>query len=226
MKINREKVEQLVRTMKPLFTDSSRASQIKTKGACDYVTQVDIQVQKLIKEGLYQMYPQVQFMGEEQDNTAIDRKGDFWILDPVDGTTNLIHDFRHSTLSLAYAEEGTVELGIVYQPYTDEMFVAVKGKGAFLNGEPIHVSEAKTLSESLVTIGTSPYYHELADWNFAVFKKVFLLRQNSTKGVFYPVRISDVLDQLRWIWLIWPVEEWTHSLRRSCSHGILRRRNF
>lgn len=95
MKINREKVEQLVRTMKPLFTDSSRASQIKTKGACDYVTQVDIQVQKLIKEGLYQMYPQVQFMGEEQDNTAIDRKGDFWILDPVDGTTNLIHDFRH-----------------------------------------------------------------------------------------------------------------------------------
>lgn len=178
MKINREKVEQLVRTMKPLFTDSSRASQIKTKGACDYVTQVDIQVQKLIKEGLYQMYPQVQFMGEEQDNTAIDRKGDFWILDPVDGTTNLIHDFRHSTLSLAYAEEGTVELGIVYQPYTDEMFVAVKGKGAFLNGEPIHVSEAKTLSESLVTIGTSPYYHELADWNFAVFKKVFLSCQD------------------------------------------------
>lgn len=178
MKINREKVEQLVRTMKPLFTDSSRASQIKTKGACDYVTQVDIQVQKLIKEGLYQMYPQVQFMGEEQDNTAIDPKGDFWILDPVDGTTNLIHDFRHSTLSLAYAEEGTVELGIVYQPYTDEMFVAVKGKGAFLNGKPIHVSEAKTLSESLVTIGTSPYYHELADWNFAVFKKVFLSCQD------------------------------------------------
>ncbi|MEE0672605.1 MAG: inositol monophosphatase family protein, partial [Enterocloster sp.] len=178
MKINREKVEQLVRTMKPLFTDSSRASQIKTKGACDYVTQVDIQVQKLIKEGLYQMYPQVQFMGEEQDNTAIDRKGDFWILDPVDGTTNLIHDFRHSTLSLAYAEEGTVELGIVYQPYTDEMFVAVKGKGAFLNGKPIHVSEAKTLSESLVTIGTSPYYHELADWIFKVFKEVFLSCQD------------------------------------------------
>ena len=178
MKINRDKVEQLVRTMKPLFTDSSRASQIKTTGACDYVTQVDIQVQKLIKEGLYQMYPQVQFMGEEQDNTAIDRKGDFWILDPVDGTTNLIHDFRHSTLSLAYAEAGTVELGIVYQPYTDEMFVAVKGKGAFLNGKPIHVSEAKTLSESLVTIGTSPYYHELADWIFKVFKEVFLSCQD------------------------------------------------
>ena len=55
------------------------------------------------------------------------------------------------------------------------MFVAVKGKGAFLNGKPIHVSEAKTLSESLVTIGTSPYYHELADWNFKVFKEVIFI---------------------------------------------------
>lgn len=90
------------------------------------MTQMDIQVQKLVKEGLYSMYPQVQFMGEEQDNSAIDRSGDFWILDPVDGTTNLIHDFRHSTLSLAYAEAGEVVLGIVYQPYTDELFIAKK----------------------------------------------------------------------------------------------------
>ena len=167
-----------VRKMKPLFADSSRVSQVKEKGTCDYVTQVDIQVQKLVKEGLYSMYPQVQFMGEEQDNSAIDRSGDFWILDPVDGTTNLIHDFRHSTLSLAYAEAGEVVLGIVYQPYTDELFIAKKGEGAFLNGDPIHVSGAETLSESLVTIGTSPYYHELADWNFKVFKEVFLSCQD------------------------------------------------
>ena len=157
MKVDAGKIVELVRKMKPLFADSSRVSQVKEKGTCDYVTQVDIQVQKLVKEGLYSMYPQVQFMGEEQDNSAIDRSGDFWILDPVDGTTNLIHDFRHSTLSLAYAEAGEVVLGIVYQPYTDELFIAQKGEGAFLNGDPIHVSGAETLSESLVTIGTSPY---------------------------------------------------------------------
>ena len=178
MKVDAGKIVELVRKMKPLFTDSSRVSQVKEKGTCDYVTQVDIQVQKLVKEGLYSMYPQVQFMGEEQDNSAIDRSGDFWILDPVDGTTNLIHDFRHSTLSLAYAEAGEVVLGIVYQPYTDELFIAQKGEGAFLNGDPIHVSGAETLSESLVTIGTSPYYHELADWNFKVFKEVFLSCQD------------------------------------------------
>ena len=94
MKVDAGKIVELVRKMKPLFADSSRVSQVKEKGTCDYVTQVDIQVQKLVKEGLYSMYPQVQFMGEEQDNSAIDRSGDFWILDPVDGTTNLIHDFR------------------------------------------------------------------------------------------------------------------------------------
>ena len=113
MKVDAGKIVELVRKMKPLFADSSRVSQVKEKGTCDYVTQVDIQVQKLVKEGLYSMYPQVQCMGEEQDKSAIDRSGDFWILDPVDGTTNLIHDFRHSTLSLAYAEAGEVVLGIV-----------------------------------------------------------------------------------------------------------------
>ena len=158
MKVDAGKIVELVRKMKPLFADSSRVSQVKEKGTCDYVTQVDIQVQKLVKEGLYSMYPQVQFMGEEQDNSAIDRSGDFWILDPVDGTTNLIHDFRHSTLSLAYAEAGEVVLGIVYQPYTDELFIAKKGEGAFLNSDP--------------------YYHELADWNFKVFKEVFLSCQD------------------------------------------------
>ena len=70
------------------------------------------------------------------------------------------------------AESWTIDV------YKRQMFVAVKGKGAFLNGKPIHVSEAKTLSESLVTIGTSPYYHELADWIFKVFKEVFLSCQD------------------------------------------------
>ena len=83
--------------------------------------------------------------------------------------------------SLAYAEAGEVVLGIVYQPYTDELFICQKRRRGILNGDPIHVSGAETLSESLVTIGTSPYYHELADWNFKVLKKYFC-----------PVRISVV----------------------------------
>ena len=88
-------------------------------------------MQKLVKEGLYSMYPQVQFMGEEQDNSAIDRSGDFWILDPVDGTTNLIHDFRHSTLSLAYAEAGEVVLGLCISLIQMNCLLPKKEKGHF-----------------------------------------------------------------------------------------------
>ena len=69
----------------------------------------------------------------------------------------------------------------MYQPYTDELFIAKKGEGAFLNGDPIHVSGAETLSESLVTIGTSPYYHE---------RQTGILRY--LKKYFYLVRISAV----------------------------------
>ena len=61
-----------------------------------------------------------------------------------------------------------------YQPFSDEVFTAVKGEGAFLNGEPIHVSRAETMADSLISIGTTPYEHEYADRNFEIFKKVFL----------------------------------------------------
>ena len=137
MKVDAGKIVELVRKMKPLFADSSRVSQVKEKGTCDYVTQVDIQVQKADKRGAgIRCILRYSFMGGRAGQILpLTGKVIFWILDPVDGTTNLIHDFRHSTLSLAYAEAGTVELGIVYQPYTDEMFVAVKGKGAFFKWE-------------------------------------------------------------------------------------------
>ena len=107
MKVDAGKIVELVRKMKPLFADSSRVSQVKEKGTCDYVTQVDIQVQKLVKEGLYSMYPQVQFMGEEQDNSAIDRSGDFWILEtntlPGMTATSLLPDAA-SKIGLSYEE--------------------------------------------------------------------------------------------------------------------------
>ena len=96
-----------------------------------------------------------------------------WILDPVDGTTNLIHDFRASALSLALWQDGDIRMGLVYQPYTEEMFTAVRGEGAFLNGVPIRVSAEDKLSNSLLSIGTSPYHKELADANFKKFAQVF-----------------------------------------------------
>ena len=97
-------------------------------------------------------------------------------MDPVDGTTNLIRDYKCSAVSLALFEKRQPIMGIVYDPYLKEMYFAKAGEGCWLNGKRITVSSIGTLEQSLIAIGTSPYYKELAEENFEVFKKLF---QNS-----------------------------------------------
>ena len=117
MEIDTQRVIELVKSVRPLFMDHERASRITVKGAADFVTQVDFQVQERMRSGLFDMYPQVQFMGEEKDNRDIDFSGAVWILDPVDGTTNLIHDFRCSALSLALPDiAGVLILNTLFMP--------------------------------------------------------------------------------------------------------------
>lgn len=174
MKIDRDKLVSMVMGTKRMITDRQAVSQVTIKGAADYVTQVDFQVQEFLREQLHNEWPGIQFMGEEKDNSEIDFDGDIWILDPVDGTTNLIHDFRNSAVSLGLCSRGEIICGVIYQPFTGEVFAAEKGEGAFLNGEPIHVSGAETMAESLISVGTTPYEHAYADRNFELFKKVFL----------------------------------------------------
>ena len=66
----------------------------------------------------------------------------------VDGTTNLIHDYQHSTVSLGLYEKGEIVMGVIYDPFREEVFYAEKGKGSFRNGEPIHAAQAGTLGET------------------------------------------------------------------------------
>lgn len=79
----------------------------------------------------------------------------YWILDPVGGTTNLMHDYQHSVVSLALCRQKDIVLGIIYDPFHDELFSAVKGKGSFLNGTAIHVSPVQRLSEAIIGVGTA-----------------------------------------------------------------------
>ena len=174
MQIDVNKVIEVVKGIKPLFDNHEKAGHIKAKGEQDFVTEVDTAVQRLVGEKLKELYPEVQMMGEEKDNSDIDFSKDVWILDPVDGTTNLIHDFRFSALSLGFSSEGDLKFGVVYQPYTDELFVAEKGKGAFLNGKQIHVSNAQTIHDSLISFGTNPYLRgELSDKDFESISRIF-----------------------------------------------------
>lgn len=163
----------IIKDAAKLFADDAAAAHISEKGVSDYVTEVDMMVQKTLCEKLTGLYPDIQFMGEEKDNSSIDFEQAVWILDPVDGTTNLIHRFPGSCISLGLSFHKEVVAGIIYNPYLDELFFARKGGGAFLNGRPIHVSSASALSQSLVSTGTSPYFHELADTVFHQIQTVY-----------------------------------------------------
>ncbi|MDO4622618.1 MAG: inositol monophosphatase family protein [Eubacteriales bacterium] len=173
-----KEMEAVTRNAGRLLQNREESSKVYIKGDVDYVTEVDLHVQKVIAKQLSEHFPSIQFMGEEKDNSELDHAGMLWILDPVDGTSNLMHDTKMSAISLAFVNNREVLAGVIYQPYTDELFSAAKGKGAFLNGDPIHVSTVEDPKYSLIGVGTSPYYHEYADWTFEVIKKVFLAFQD------------------------------------------------
>lgn len=171
-KIAVQEIIALVKRTKTFVENRERAGHIKVKGPADYVTQVDTDIQNFLCRELGRLAPEIQFLGEEEG--LHEMSGDtYWILDPIDGTTNLIHDYQHSVVSLALYEKGEITMGIVYDPFREDMYHAQKGKGSFLNGTPISVSDAEALSETIVAIGTSPYDRELTEENFQRFQRVF-----------------------------------------------------
>ena len=111
------KVQEIVREAAKIFSNRNAAEQIKQKGVFDYVTAIDEAVQEFIQKELSDLYPQIQFMGEEKDNSDIDMSGQVWVLDPVDGTTNLIHDYQNSAISLALIDNSEIILGILCKFY-------------------------------------------------------------------------------------------------------------
>lgn len=177
-----EKLIELIKETKRIALDRSSASAVTEKGLADFVTKVDMGVQEFLRPRLNALYPDVQFMSEEQDNSQIDFSGKVWILDPIDGTTNLIHDYKMSAVSLAMVDNGVPVMGIVYNPFTEELFSAVKGEGAYLNGEKISVTNAPKLIDSLISVGTSPYRKDLADENFELIKRFFVASEDIRRG--------------------------------------------
>ena len=113
-------------------------------------------------------------VAEEKENLGLDYKGCYWILDPIDGTTNLIQDYHLSAVSLGFYEKGEITFGVVYNPFTEELFYGAKNKGAFLNGIPIHVSPKPEFKDAVVSFGSSPYEKSRAKDLFPVFYRIYM----------------------------------------------------
>lgn len=144
------------------MTDSDARAEISVKGRSNFVTDRDVAVQEFIHKGLAELYPDYGFMSEEQENRP-DYTKPLWILDPIDGTANFITHYRQSAVSLALYSDRRVVFGAVYNPFSGEMFTAEQGKGAYVNGVPIHADNEVELPQALIDLGTAPYYKDRAD---------------------------------------------------------------
>ena len=148
-----------------LNADRTKSGIDEKAGHANFVTAYDKKVQSELQKRLLEILPEAVFVGEEEDVHASVKDGYAFIVDPIDGTTNFIKDYHASAISVGLIKDAKRYMGVVYNPYLDEVYTAVKGKGAFLNGSPIQVSR-QPLENGIVIFGTATYYEEYAKATF------------------------------------------------------------
>lgn len=124
---------------------------VERKAVNDLVSNVDRGAERMIVDGLAKLLPDAGFIAEEGTASATSSRN--WIIDPLDGTTNFVHGIPCYAVSIALEDRGIIQLGVVYEVARGECFYARRGGGAFMNDEPIRVSERRSLSESLIATG-------------------------------------------------------------------------
>ncbi len=169
-----QKIASVVRQAGRIILADDENLQIYKKSAANYVTEKDLAVQSFVLARLQELTPDFTFLAEEDSTSSYRPDLPSWILDPVDGTTNLMRDYRHSAVSLALAYQGRIEAAFVYNPYLDELFHAFANQGAFLNNQPIQASRHQLLSDCLIGFGTTPYDRKRAHLTFQLAEEVFL----------------------------------------------------
>lgn len=125
---------------------------IDTKGKNDFVTEIDKKTEKFIVDELQRILPEAGFIAEEKSSLKVGEIFN-WIVDPIDGTSNFIHGIFPCSVSIGLKENDEIVLGVIYEVGRSECFSAYKGGGAWLNGERIHVSEKKNLSDAFIATG-------------------------------------------------------------------------
>jgi myo-inositol-1(or 4)-monophosphatase len=127
--------------------------QVSLKGPANFVTIADKRAEEMIYEDLLKARPGYGFVGEEGGTREGSDKSNVWIVDPLDGTTNFLHGIPHFAVSIALQRDGVLIAGLVYNPANDDLFLAEKGKGAFLNDQRLRVAARTQLSDSVIACG-------------------------------------------------------------------------
>src|SRR5215467_9534892 len=140
------------RTLKRDFGEIEHL-QVSLKGPANFVTAADHRAEEILREELAHARPGYGFLGEEGGKHEGSDKTHTWIVDPLDGTMNFLHGIPHFAVSIGLEREGAIVAGLVYNPATDDLFTAEKGKGSFLNDRRLRVAGRSRLADAVVACG-------------------------------------------------------------------------
>lgn len=166
------KMEEAEREAAELVLHASKIMAEVKSGQCDVVTEYDRRVQALLIDRLSAAAPGATFFCEENGVQESTEAENAFVIDPIDGTMNFVRHMHSSCISAAFMQNGIITAAAVYNPYADEMFTALKGRGAWLNGREIRAENAP-LRETVFCFGTSPYYPEYAEESFRAARIAF-----------------------------------------------------
>jgi myo-inositol-1(or 4)-monophosphatase len=153
-----------------LLTFTAETKNVRKKGAVNLVTAADIASQELIVARLAAAFPDHSILAEEEGLGHTAGAEHLWIIDPLDGTTNYSHGYPVFGVSIALSINGQVTAGAVFNPNSGEMFTAERGRGAALNGKPIHVSTTAEVNDALLVTGVPYWIREKPEGIMAKFK--------------------------------------------------------
>jgi myo-inositol-1(or 4)-monophosphatase len=127
--------------------------QVSKKGAADFVSAADLKAEQTLFEELSRVRPGYGFLGEERGEIPGSDKTHRWIVDPLDGTTNFLHAIPHFAINVALEREGQIVAAVTYNPASNDMFWAERGRGAFINDKRLRVSSRNRLDEAVIATG-------------------------------------------------------------------------
>lgn len=175
--INYQKIEETVRCAGMMMKEAHLSAEgIRQKdGAANFVTKYDVEIQKFLMKELHKILPEAEFFGEE-DTDGNEREqalgGYCFLIDPIDGTTNFMFRYNYSCISVGLAYAGKMAAGFVYNPYVEEMFTAVRGEGACLNGMRLQMPDGG-LEEGIASFGCARYNESDTGLLFRVLPELF-----------------------------------------------------
>jgi myo-inositol-1(or 4)-monophosphatase len=153
--------------------------QVSLKGPANFVTAADHRAEEILRTELAKARPGYGFLGEEGGLEEGTDKSHRWIVDPLDGTTNFLHGIPQFAVSIGLERDKVMVAGLVYNPANEELFVAERGKGAFLNDQRLRVANRRRLSDAVVACGLP----HLGRGDLAQFRKEFAAIQERVAGI-------------------------------------------